>query len=89
MNPTYGIIAWLVIGALAGWIGSKIMGTDRAMGSIANIVVGMLGAAIGGFITRTFAGDNPSNNGLPASFLVALLGSCVLIGTVKLVARRS
>ena len=88
MNPSYGIIAWLVIGALAGWIGSKVMGTDRAMGSVANIVVGVIGAVIGGFVTRTFAGDDPGNNGLIASFLVALLGSCILIGTVKLVARR-
>lgn len=88
MNPSYGIIAWLVIGALAGWISSKIMGTDRAMGSLANVIVGIIGAVIGGFITRTFAGDNPGNNGALASFLVALLGSCVLIGVVKLVARR-
>ncbi len=58
------------------------------MGSVANIVVGVIGAVIGGFVTRTFAGDDPGNNGLIASFLVALLGSCILIGTVKLVARR-
>jgi uncharacterized membrane protein YeaQ/YmgE (transglycosylase-associated protein family) len=89
MNPSYGILAWLVIGALAGWIGSRIMRTGRAMGTLSNVVVGVIGAVIGGFITRTFAGDNPGNNGLVTSFLVALLGSCILIGTVKLVARRS
>jgi uncharacterized membrane protein YeaQ/YmgE (transglycosylase-associated protein family) len=88
MNPSYGIIAWLVIGALAGWIGSKVMGTDRSMGSVANVVVGIIGAVIGGFVARTFAGDNPGNNGAIASFFVALLGSCLLIGTVKLIARR-
>ncbi|HXI60627.1 MAG TPA: GlsB/YeaQ/YmgE family stress response membrane protein [Polyangia bacterium] len=87
MNPSYGIIAWLIIGALVGWIGSKIMGTDKAMGSFGNILVGIVGGFIGGFIMRTFAGDHPGHNGLFASMLVALLGSCALIGTVKLVER--
>ena len=37
MNPAYGIIMWIIIGALAGWIGSKIMGTDARQGSLANV----------------------------------------------------
>ncbi|MES1205879.1 MAG: GlsB/YeaQ/YmgE family stress response membrane protein [Pseudomonadota bacterium] len=79
MNPTYGIIMWIVIGALAGWIGSKIMGTDARQGSVANIVIGIVGAVIGGFVTRAFFGDNPGNNGFIASFFVALVGACLVI----------
>lgn len=79
MNPAYGIIAWVVIGALAGWIGSKIMGTDARQGGVANIVIGVIGAIIGGFITRALFGDSASNNGFIVSFGVALLGACLTI----------
>lgn len=83
MNPTYGFLLWIVIGALAGWIGSKIMGTDSQQGGVANIVIGIIGAVIGGFITRTMFGDMSGDNGLIASFGVALLGSVILIAIVK------
>ena len=84
MNPSYGIILWIVIGALAGWIGSMIMGTNARQGGIMNIVVGIVGAILGGFITRTVFGDSASNNGFFASFGVSLLGACLLIGALKL-----
>ena len=87
MNPAYGVIMWIIIGALAGWIGSKIMGTDGRQGGLANIVVGVIGAVVGGFVSSAFLGDAHSNNGLFASFLVALLGACVVIGAWKAVSR--
>ncbi len=89
MNPAYGIIMWVIIGALAGWIGSKIMGTDARQGALANIIVGVIGAVIGGFLTRTLFGDNTGNNGFLASFLVSLLGAVVVIGIWKAVSGRS
>lgn len=89
MNPAYGVIMWIVIGALAGWIGSKVMGTDARQGGVANIVVGVVGAVLGGFLTRTLFGDSPGNNGFIASFLVALVGACVVIFAWKLIARRA
>ncbi len=85
MNPAYGIIMWIIVGALAGWIGSKIMGTDKAQGGLANIIVGVIGAVVGGFIARAAFGDNPGNNGFIASFFVALLGAVVVIGVWKAV----
>jgi uncharacterized membrane protein YeaQ/YmgE (transglycosylase-associated protein family) len=88
MNPAYGIILWIVVGALAGWVGSMIMGTNAKQGAIMNIVVGIIGAVLGGFLTRTLFGDSAGNNGLFASFGVALLGACVLLGIVKLVTGR-
>ena len=87
MNPAYGIIMWIIIGALAGWIGSKVMGTDGRQGGLANVVVGVIGAVVGGFVSSAFLGDNAGNNGLFASFLVALLGACVVIGAWKAVSR--
>lgn len=88
MNPAYGIIMWIVVGALAGWIGSKIMGTDARQGGLANIIIGVVGAVIGGFITRTLFGDSAANNGFIASFFVALLGACLLIAVWKAVSGR-
>lgn len=86
MNPGYGIIMWVIIGALAGWIGSKVMGTDAQQGGLANIILGIIGALVGGFVTRVAFGDNPGNNGFIASFFVALLGAVVVIGIWKAVA---
>lgn len=85
MNPAYGIILWVVIGALAGWVGSMIMGTNGRQSGLMNIIVGVVGAVIGGFLTRSLFGDSSGNNGLFASFGVALLGSCVLLFVLKLV----
>ena len=87
MNPAIGYLGWIIIGALAGWIGSKLMGTDARQGGLANIVVGIIGAFVGGFITQRFFGDNLGNNGLVASFGVALLGSCIVIFVWKALSR--
>lgn len=87
MNPAIGYLGWIIIGALAGWIGSKLMGTDARQGGLANIVVGIIGAFVGGFVTQRFFGDNLGNNGLVASFGVALLGSCIVIFVWKALSR--
>jgi uncharacterized membrane protein YeaQ/YmgE (transglycosylase-associated protein family) len=89
MNAAYGIIAWIVIGALAGWIGSMIMGTNSKQGGLANVVIGMSGAVVGGWLSRFFFGDSGSTNGLVGSFLVALVGACVVIFAWRLVMRRA
>jgi uncharacterized membrane protein YeaQ/YmgE (transglycosylase-associated protein family) len=88
MNPEYGIIMWVVIGALAGWIGSKIMHTDAQQGGIANIIIGVIGAVVGGFIARAIFGDRMANNGMIASFFVALAGACLVIGLRKMITGR-
>jgi len=88
MNPAYGIIMWIVIGALAGWIGSKIMGTDAQQGGLANIIIGVIGAVVGGFIARAAFGDTPGNNGFFASFLVALLGACIVLALWRAISGR-
>ena len=88
MNPAYGIFAWMIIGGLAGWVASMIMKVNARMGLIANIAVGVVGGVLGGYITRTFFSDTFQNNGLIASFGVALLGSCILIGLLKMIGGR-
>ncbi|MBO3143966.1 GlsB/YeaQ/YmgE family stress response membrane protein [Dermatophilus congolensis] len=82
-----GWIGWIVIGGLAGWIGSKIMGTDAQMGLVANIVVGVIGGLIGGFVLN-LVGVNVAGGGLIFSFLTALLGAVILLWIVKMVTGR-
>ncbi|MFE3289458.1 GlsB/YeaQ/YmgE family stress response membrane protein [Rhodococcus sp. NPDC059234] len=76
------IIGWIVIGGLAGWIGSKVMGTDEQQGIFMNIVVGVVGGLLGGFLLRLF-GVNVSEGGWIFSFLTCLLGAVILLFVVK------
>ena len=76
------IIGWLAMGALAGWFASMIAGTNAQMGLLANIVVGILGAFLGGFIVRSLGGAGVDGFNL-WSLLVATLGAVVLLMIVK------
>ena len=77
-----GIILWIVFGALVGWIASIIMKTNAEQGALLNIIVGIVGAVIGGWVMNSF-GESGVGGFNIYSFLVALLGACVLIAIVK------
>lgn len=77
-----GIIAWIILGALAGWIASMIMKTNEEQGAIANIIIGIVGALIGGFIFETLGGSDVDGFNL-YSLLVAIAGSIILIAILK------
>ena len=82
-----GLIVWLIIGGIVGWLASIIMRTDAQQGILLNIVVGIIGAVIGGLILGR---GNITNAGLSVStFLVSLLGAIVLLAIVNLVRRGS
>lgn len=80
------IITWIIFGALAGWLSSKIMKTDAQQGALANIVVGIVGAMIGGFIFNLLGGSDVTGFNL-YSLLVAVVGSSVLLAILKAVKR--
>lgn len=82
------IILWIIFGALAGWIASMVMKTNQEQGAIANIVVGILGAFIGGFVVRMLTGDTVTGFNF-VSLLVAILGAIVLLAIVKAFRRGS
>ncbi len=82
-----GIIGWIIIGGLAGWIASKIMNTDAQQGIILNIVVGIIGAVLGGWLLSLIGMDG--TGGIIISFLTALLGAVVLLFVVKAVTQRA
>jgi uncharacterized membrane protein YeaQ/YmgE (transglycosylase-associated protein family) len=79
-----GILSWIIIGGLAGWIASMVMSTDKSMGMFANIVVGIIGGLIGGFLVSLFGGSGMTGFNI-WSLLVAVLGSIVLLAIVKAV----
>ncbi|ODP39745.1 GlsB/YeaQ/YmgE family stress response membrane protein [Sphingomonas turrisvirgatae] len=81
-----GFILWLVIGGVVGWLASLIMRTDAQQGILLNIVVGIVGAFIGGLLFNR--GD--INDGITlTSFLVSLVGAVILLAIVNLVRRGS
>jgi uncharacterized membrane protein YeaQ/YmgE (transglycosylase-associated protein family) len=72
------LLLWVVFGGIVGWIASMIMGTDAQQGMLGNIIVGIVGAVLGGFIMNAFG--QPGASGFNFySFFVALLGSVVLL----------
>jgi uncharacterized membrane protein YeaQ/YmgE (transglycosylase-associated protein family) len=77
------IITWILFGALVGWIASLIMKTDAEQGAIANIVVGIIGAFLGGIVARMFGGGGVTGFNL-GSLLVAILGAIILLFFLKL-----
>jgi uncharacterized membrane protein YeaQ/YmgE (transglycosylase-associated protein family) len=81
-----GILLWIIFGGLVGWIASIIMKTNAQQGIILNIVVGIIGALMGGWI-MSFFGQSPVTGFNLYSFLVALIGAVVLIYIVKLIRR--
>lgn len=81
-----GILAWVILGGVAGWLGSIIMKTDASQGIVLNVVVGVVGAFIGGFAFNLFGGAGVTGFNL-YSLLVAVLGSIILLWIVKAVRR--
>ncbi|MFA5994855.1 MAG: GlsB/YeaQ/YmgE family stress response membrane protein [Patescibacteria group bacterium] len=81
-----GILLWIIFGGLVGWIASMIMGTNAKQGLLLNIVVGIIGAIIGG-VLMSWLGKSSAIGFNWYSFLVALLGAVVLLGIIKLIKR--
>jgi len=80
-------LVWIIFGALAGWIASMIMGKNAQMGALANIVVGIVGALIGGFLMTNVFGAQGVTGFNITSLIVAIIGAVVLLFLVGLVRR--
>ena len=80
-----GLIMWLIVGGVIGWLASIIMRTDAQQGILLNIVVGIVGAFIGGLVITGGSINNAPLN--LTTFLVSLLGAVVLLAIVNLVRR--
>ena len=82
-------IAWIIIGGLAGWIASMIMKTNAQMGAVANIIAGIVGAFLVGWLVSFFTGGKamPDAFSIPG-FIAAVVGACLVIFLVSLVTGR-
>jgi uncharacterized membrane protein YeaQ/YmgE (transglycosylase-associated protein family) len=87
MEAEVNILVWIIFGATAGWIASIIMRRNKQMGAIANIVVGIVGAFIGGYIMEYFGAEGVTGFNLN-SLLVAIGGAVILLFFVGLFRRR-
>jgi uncharacterized membrane protein YeaQ/YmgE (transglycosylase-associated protein family) len=82
-----GIIIWLIVGGVVGWLASLVMRTDGQQGILLNIVVGIVGAFIGSLIfARGSINDAPLN---VTSFIISLVGAIILLAIVNLIRRGS
>ncbi|MGI8562503.1 MAG: GlsB/YeaQ/YmgE family stress response membrane protein [Candidatus Dormibacter sp.] len=87
LSPPLGILGWMVIGLLAGAIAGRLV-RGRGFGCLLDVIVGVAGAAIGGFLVNLFLpGDQ--TYGFVASLVVALLGAVVLLALLRLVFGRN
>lgn len=83
-----GIIGWIVIGALAGWIASMLTGNNKNMGAGTNIIVGIIGGFIGGFVMNLLGGVGITGFNL-WSLLVAIIGAVILLWIVNAIKHKT
>ena len=82
------ILAWIVVGIIAGFLAKSVVPGEGPGGIVGDLVVGVAGAVIGGWIMNSFGNAGVSGINL-WSILVSVIGACVLLGVMRLVTGRS
>jgi len=80
----HGIIAWIIIGLIAGWLTGKIM-KGSGFGFLMDMIVGLVGALIGGFISSHLGLGGVGQHGLIMSIVIAVIGAVILTWLVRLI----
>lgn len=80
-----GIIGWIILGGLAGWVASMIAGTNASQGLLGNIVVGIIGGIVGGFVFGLLGGEGVTGFNV-WSFVVAVVGAVIALMIWKAIA---
>jgi len=82
-----GILAWIVFGAIAGWVANVVVGGRyrQRQGCLVSVLVGVVGAALGGLLYRAFTGERKTFEFDFPSLAIAALGAVVLLAVLRLV----
>lgn len=85
------LIILLIVGGLIGWVASMIMRTDGQQGLVLNVVVGIVGSLLAGFVVTPLIGGAPITSGgvSVGTIVISLLGAIVLLGIINLIRRGS
>jgi uncharacterized membrane protein YeaQ/YmgE (transglycosylase-associated protein family) len=91
MEMSMNLIIWLIVGGILGWLASLVMKTDGQQGILLNIVVGIVGALIAGFVIAPMLGTGTinTNDFSISGLIVSFLGAVVLLAIVNMFRRRS
>ncbi len=84
VNSSFGIISWIIFGALAGWVASMIAGDNARQGWLGNIVVGIIGAFVGGLIFSFIGGGTFTLGWRIGSFIAAVVGALELLFILRM-----
>jgi uncharacterized membrane protein YeaQ/YmgE (transglycosylase-associated protein family) len=87
MGDPVNIIVWIIVGAIAGWLASIIMGTNRQQGLLMDIIIGIVGAFIGGLILDLLDIGGPITGINIGSIITALIGAIILIALLRFLRR--
>lgn len=79
------VVFWAIAGGLAGWLASIVARTNNRMGCLLNIVVGLLGAVVGGWLFRALGWGVPTSHPFAATVLVAFVGATIVLLLLRLV----
>jgi uncharacterized membrane protein YeaQ/YmgE (transglycosylase-associated protein family) len=82
-----GWLSWIVFGALAGWVAAIIAGRNDQQGCLTNIIVGIIGAFLGGFIFNLLTGEEVIIGWSLGSFIIAVIGALVLLAILRAIGR--
>jgi uncharacterized membrane protein YeaQ/YmgE (transglycosylase-associated protein family) len=82
-----GILSWIVLGGIAGWLASIVTKRNDRMGCITNILAGVVGAAVGGWVFSLFGKTGVTGFNLP-SLLVAFVGAVIVLAVINLITRK-
>jgi uncharacterized membrane protein YeaQ/YmgE (transglycosylase-associated protein family) len=77
------IIAWIVLGAIAGWLAGLLVKGDEGLGIIGHILLGIVGAVVGGFLAGLLLGTNPVDGLDIASIVTAVIGAVIVVVVVS------
>ena len=84
-----GILSWIVVGAIAGWLAGMLVKGDEGLGVIGKIVLGIIGAVVGGFIAGQMFGGDYINGINVQTIVVATIGAIIVVVGYHLLAGRS